>query len=126
MIVAAAVDGAPYDIASRIDPKATERLCGSRYINSGECSIAEEKTMKVTAAVYIETDDVALRVDTLHIGESRARFSDWCKDALAQQETVNVVVMVAIFPRHVASWIDPVQDGESGSGFLDGHKFTVA
>jgi hypothetical protein len=45
MIVAAAVDGAPYDIASRIDAKATERLCGSRYINSGKCSIAEEKTV---------------------------------------------------------------------------------
>ena len=28
MIVAAAVNSAPYDAAPRIDPKATERLCG--------------------------------------------------------------------------------------------------
>ena len=73
MIVAAAVNSAPYDVTSRIDPKATERLCCSRYINSGKCSIAEEKTMEVTAAVDVETDDVAFRVDPFYIRESCAR-----------------------------------------------------
>ena len=82
--------------------------------------------MEDTAAVYVETDNVASRVDPFHIGKSGARLSNRYKDTLAQQETMNVVVMVTIFPRHVASWIDPILDGESGSGFLDGHKFTVA
>ncbi len=57
VIVAVAVDGAPYDVASGIDREATKRLCGSWDINSGEGSFAEEKTVAVTAAVYIETDD---------------------------------------------------------------------
>ena len=76
MIVAAAVDGAADDIASRINPKAADRLWGSRYVDSAKASIAEEQTMGVTAGIYIETDDVASRVDPFHVGESGARFSD--------------------------------------------------
>lgn len=108
MIVAAAVDGAPYDVAARIHPKATHGLFGSGYINSSKASIAEEKTMGGAVAVYIETGDVASRVDPFYIGENGARFSDGYKVTLAQQETVNVVVLVTIFTRNVPSWIDPI------------------
>jgi hypothetical protein len=46
MIVAAAVNSAPYDVTSRIDPKATERLCCSRNIDGGKFPIAQQKTME--------------------------------------------------------------------------------
>ena len=76
MIVAAAVDGATYNVAARVDPKATDRRCGSRYIDSGKASIAEQKTMGVTAGIYIETDDVASWVDPFQDGESGPGFLD--------------------------------------------------
>ena len=76
MIVAAAVNSAPYDVTSRIDPKATERLCCSRNIDGGKSSIAHQKPMEGTAAVDVEPDNVASRVDPFYIRESGARFDD--------------------------------------------------
>ena len=108
MIVAAAVNCDPYDVASRIDPKATVRLCSSGHIDGGKISLAEEKTMVVTAAVDIEPYDVALRVNPFHIRESGARFNDGHKRIIAQQKTVNVIATVTIFTRDIAFRIDPV------------------
>jgi len=84
VIVAAAVDSAPYDIASRIDPKATKRLCGSRNIDGGKSSIAQQKAMEVTATVDVKPYDVASRVNPFYIRESCARFSDGRKGTIAQ------------------------------------------
>src|SRR5439155_7064602 len=101
------VNRAPYDVGSRIDPKATKGLCGSRYIDSGKSSIAHQKPMEGTAAVDVEPDNVASRVDPFYIRESRARFNDGRKDAISQQKTVNVIAAITIFARDIASRINP-------------------
>src|SRR5204862_104969 len=76
MIVAAAVNRAPYDVTSRIDPKATERLCCSRNIDGGKFLIAQQKTMERTAAVDVEADDVASRVDPIRDRKDGSRHVD--------------------------------------------------
>src|SRR5437867_1303488 len=84
--------------------------------------------MGVTAAVFIEAYDVALRVDRFRIRPKRpgSRKIDGRKGILAQQISMSVGAGIKIVPHDVASRIDPARDGENGSRYIDRGKRTVA
>ena len=83
MTVPAAVSIVSYDVPSRVDTKGT-CLCGSRYIEGGKFSLAQQKAMGVAAAIDIESWDVAPRIDRTRIRQNGSCYIDWRKDTLAQ------------------------------------------
>ena len=85
MTVAAAVKIDSHDLALRVIPNRL-RLNGSRHIDRGKFTLAQQKTMKVTTCVTVAPDNVASRIDPQRDGENGSRYIDGRKCAVAQQK----------------------------------------
>ena len=74
MGVAAAVKIGPYNVALRADPACSRPdPKGRRYIDGSKSALAQQKTMKVAAAVFVESHDITFRVDPARVRTPRQR-----------------------------------------------------
>src|SRR5256885_2194777 len=118
MLVPTAVSIRPHDVALRVN-RIRFGVNSSGYIDGGKFTLAQQKTMTVTAAVKIEPHDVPSRVDPKRLRKCGSRHIDGDKFTLAQQKTMTVAAAVKIEPDDVALRIRSLRGRARGSRHID-------